>query len=124
MILLRFLVIVCVFILMSAHQSTTFASSQTLKVYKNSGARQCRAVDVPLEVVAKNLADNGIKVISSSCASDGFARTAVCESDSGLLYVYEIDRQHIQKAGELGFAEITKLDGYRQRPCPQPGMLP
>ena len=110
-----------VFALMSAYQS---ASSQTVKVYKNSGARQCRAVDVSVKAMGKTLTDNGIKVFSSTCAHDGLARAAVCDFDAGLFYVYEVTAQDIQKARSLRFDEISKLSGYKERPCPRPSTLP
>ncbi len=98
--------------LMSAHQSAIHASSQAVKVYKNSGARQCRTVDVSVEAMGKTLTDNGIKVFSSTCAQGGLARAAACDFDAGLFYVYEVTAQDIQKASDLGFNEISKLMSY------------
>jgi len=109
---------------MSAHQSAMHASSHTVKVFKNSGARQCRTVDVSGEAMGKTLTDNGIKVFSSTCAHDGLTRVAACDFDAGLFYVYEITAQHIQKARDLGFEEISKLSGYKERPCPRRNSLP
>lgn len=96
------------------------ASSQTIKVYKNNGAIQCGTVGVPLQVMEKALPMNGIEVLSSFCAHDGYLRPAVCGAGTGLINVYEIEARYLQKAIDLGFGEVAKLPQYREIPCRTP----
>lgn len=90
---------------------------QTIKVYKNSGAVQCGTPGVPVEVMEKTLTTNGIEVLSSFCAHDGYDRPAVCGAGTGWINVYEIEARHLQKATGLGFGELGKLPQYQQIPC-------
>jgi hypothetical protein len=65
----------------------------------------------------KTLTMNGIDVLSSFCGYDGYLRTALCGNGTGLINVYEIETQFLQKAIDLGFSEIGKLPQYRKTPC-------
>ena len=96
------------------------ASLQTIKVYKSSGAVQCGTTGLPVEVMEKTLKMNGIEVLSSFCAHDGYLRPAVCGAGTGLINVYEIETRYLQKAIDLGFSELGKLPHYRKIPCRTP----
>lgn len=101
-------------------QEVGSAPPQTIKVYKNSGAVQCGTVGVPVEVMEKTLTMNGIEVLSSFCAHDGYLRSAVCGAGTGLINVYEIETRYFQKAIDLRFGEVGKLPQYRTIPCRTP----
>jgi hypothetical protein len=105
---------------MLSTQNAALSSSHTVWVFKNSGALQCRTVGVPLDVMGKTLSSNNIQVLSSSCATDGLRRIAMCDSDAGLFNVYEIETRNLKKAIDLGFGDISKMFRYREMPCPQP----
>src|SRR5207249_11962458 len=100
-----------------AAQEIGRASAQTIKVYKNTGAVQCGTAGVSVEVMEETLTMNGIEVLSHSCGYDGYLRPAVCGAGTGLINVYEIETQFLQKAIDLGFGEIGKLREYRKTPC-------
>jgi hypothetical protein len=98
-------------------------SSGTVEVVRNSGLKQCDDEAPAPETFAKVLQANGVKVLSSSCASDGAKRPQMCGLDRGLFYVYEIEVVGLSKAVSLGFTEIKKIPGaaqFRKVPCPAP----
>jgi hypothetical protein len=103
---------------MLSTQKAALSSSHTTKVFKSSGALQCRpASGVPLDVMRKTLSKNNIRMLSSFCAGDGGYRIALCDSDAGLFNVYEIETRNLKKAMDLGFADISKMYRYEETPC-------
>jgi hypothetical protein len=113
----RKLILTAALFSMLSTQKAALSSSHTTKVFKSSGALQCRSSGVPLDVMRKSLSRNNIRVLSSSCAGDGLYRIALCDSDAGLFNVYEIEARNLKKAMDLGFADISKMYRYQETPC-------
>lgn len=98
-------------------QNAAIASLQTVWIYKNAGAVQCRTDGIPLDVMEKTLTAEGIEVITSCRTYDGAAYPAVCGGGTGLINVYEIAAANLQKALGLGFGERSRMHGYTGLPC-------
>jgi hypothetical protein len=97
--------------------------AQTVEVVRNSGLKQCGDETPSPDPYAKLLQANGVKVFSSSCATDGAMRPQVCGADRGLFYVYEIDPAALPKALELGFADLQQhpsASRFHKFPCTTP----
>jgi hypothetical protein len=88
--------------------SSGAANAATVEIVRNSGLKQCGDETPSPETFAKLLQTNGVKVLSSACASDGAMRLQVCGADRGLFYVYEIDAAALPKALELGFTDMRQ----------------
>jgi hypothetical protein len=84
------------------------AHTATVEIVRNSGLKQCDDQTPSPAAFAKLLEANGVKVLSSACASDGAMRMQVCGADRGLFYVYEIDAAALPKALELGFTDMRQ----------------
>jgi hypothetical protein len=84
------------------------ANAATVEIVRNSGLKQCDDEMPSPERFAKLLQANGVKVLTSACASDGAMRLQVCGADRGLFYVYEIDAAALSKALELGFTDMRQ----------------
>jgi hypothetical protein len=100
------------------------ATPQTVMVAKNSGTLSCFPSPVSLQEMGKKLTENGIKVLSASCAWDGLDRCMACNCNAGLFYVYEIETHDVRKAVSLGFGDISKLDRYKPMQCRRPNPSP
>lgn len=75
-----------------------------MEVYKYDGSLQCkRGKEIPLDVMAKELTDNGIEVTASRKGSDARVHIAMCGASTGRLNVYSIDSTALSRAEELGF---------------------
>jgi hypothetical protein len=104
--------------------SAVSASGHTVEVIRNSGLKQCGEETPSPEAFARLLQANGVKVLSSLCATDGAMRPQVCGADRGLFYVYEIDAAGLAKALELGFTDLHQhpsASRFRKFACASPG---
>lgn len=104
--------------------SAVHTSGPTVEVIRNSGLKQCGEETPSPEAFARLLRANGVKVLSSLCATDGAMRPQVCGADRGLFYVYEIDATTLPKALELGFTDLHQHplgSRFRKFPCATPG---
>jgi hypothetical protein len=90
-------------------------SVPTVWVYKYRGDVQCGTQGIPLEVMEKTLTEKFIEVFSSCRSGDGLGRPAVCGFAGGSINAYEIDADRLPEAINLGFAEVSKLPGYKGR---------
>ena len=57
-----------------------------------------------MEVMAKELTDGGIAVVSQRKANDGLVHIALCNSATGRVNAYEISAADFHKATALGFS--------------------
>ena len=75
-----------------------------VEVYKYDGTLQCqRGKEIPLDVMAKELADKGIEVKASRKGTDGLLHIAMCGASTGKLNVYSIASEALPQAEALGF---------------------
>ncbi|HRK07359.1 MAG TPA: hypothetical protein PLZ57_06285 [Pseudobdellovibrionaceae bacterium] len=78
-----------------------------VRVFKADGSRQCdRKPGMSVEVMQRELA--GISVYNQEKKPDGLARIQLCGSPSGMINVYEIDRQSLKQAEERGFRRLEE----------------
>jgi hypothetical protein len=120
---------VCAFMLIGGIDTATASSPRpahgaAAEIVRNSGLKQCGDETPSPDTFAKLLQANGVKVLSSACASDGAMRLQVCGADRGLFYVYEIDAAALPKALELGFADMRQqpeASRFRKFPCTNSG---
>lgn len=78
-----------------------------VRIFKADGSRQCdRKPGMSVEVMQRELA--GISVYNQEKKPDGLARIQLCGSPSGMINVYEIDRQALKQAEERGFRRLEE----------------
>lgn len=76
----------------------------TLEIFKYDGTLQCsQGKEIPLETMAKELADKDIEVTNSRKGRDGLTHITVCGASTGILNVYTIGAESLAKAKVLGF---------------------
>ena len=115
---------VTILCILLARVDGALAAPQAVMVAKNSGTLSCFPSPVSLQEMGKILTENGIQVLSASCASDGLYRCMACNCNAGLFYVYEIETHDVGKAVSLGFDDISKLDRYKLMSCQRPNPSP
>ncbi len=100
-------------------------ASQTVRVYENTGERQCEGGGVTLTENAAKLTSAGIDVIDSKCGiQTGVAVMAVCGGSTVNIHTHEIKAHDLDRAEELGFENIIALvskesgTGYAFKQCP------
>jgi hypothetical protein len=80
-------------------------NAKTVLIYKYDGSVQCGGKEpVSLELMAKELTDAGVNIISQRKAYDGRMHSSVCGAATGAINVYEIDISGLQKARDLNFS--------------------
>jgi hypothetical protein len=87
--------------------TTGFGSGAVVQVYKYDGSVQCDADGgIRLEVMARQLARAGVRVIEMRKGSDGRPHPDFCGAPDGTINVYEIDARGLHVAEALGFATL------------------
>ena len=114
-----------VIITMGLLLSLVGCANQTVRVYEDTGEIQCEGGGVTLSENKAKLTNAGIDVIDSQCGvQTGIAVMAVCGGSTVNIHTHEIKAHNLDKAEELGFANITTLvnkesgTGYEFKPCP------
>jgi hypothetical protein len=89
-----------------------------LRVFKATGSLQCGDGGTPLPVMARQLGDAGVTVITSSCGRDGRMHPAVCGAADGRIGIFDIAAADAAAAAKLGFLPLTQLSEAKPAPCP------
>lgn len=89
-----------------------------LRVFKATGSLQCGDGGTPLPVMARQLGDAGVNVITSSCGRDGRMHPAVCGASDGRIAIFEVAAADAAAAAKLGFLPLAQLPDARPAPCP------
>src|SRR4051812_11604087 len=92
-------------------------STDTLSVYRSTGARQCTGGGATLEADQGLLAGAGIRVLSSSCGSTGRMYASVCGGATGDIHIFEIPASQKDAAEKLQFSPLSSLPGAKKSPC-------
>lgn len=80
-----------------------------VKVYKLDGTLQCsEGKKIEISEMEKELTKNNIKVYKSFSENDGMMRIQVCGSPTGNSNVYEINKENLKSAIELGFKQWSR----------------
>lgn len=83
---------------------------RSIEVFKYNGELQCGMGEkIPLDVMAKELENAGVQVISSREMNDGLQHTTVCGAVTGDMNVYQIPSTGWPTAKELGYAWLYHL---------------
>lgn len=88
-----------------------------LKVFKYTGSTQCNDDGVPLKKMAEELRAAGIDYTCAQVSNDGMMRPAVCGGASGDINVFRIHATDLRLAQRLGYAPVSTLPQYQDRPC-------
>ena len=89
-----------------------------LKVFKSDESLQCQPNSgITLEDMAQELIDAGVDVICSQKGSDGMARPAVCDIESGGINVYTINAVNLDDVNSLGYESVEILPDYIDEAC-------
>lgn len=89
----------------------------TLKVFKSALSTQCYNDGIPLDVMAQELADAGVKFTCAQRAFDGMAYPTVCGAPTGEINVFQISAADLTTVQQLGYVEVSSLPHYQDRPC-------
>ncbi|MES2208212.1 MAG: hypothetical protein V4525_15615 [Pseudomonadota bacterium] len=103
----------------STSQSTGNAISDAwIKVYQSDNSKQCQENSgIPLEVMLKKLNQQGIKVKCSQKNNNGMMHIQMCGGATGIINVFEINREDLKTAQKLGFNSVGTLDSYHDIVC-------
>ena len=108
-------------VLLAAAASCAGADSSsppgTIRVFKSLGSVQCAAAGVDLRTLEKQLDDAKLKVLSSSCGSDGRMHAAMCGASDGRIAIFELSAKDAESAAKLGFNAIGALPEAKLLPC-------
>lgn len=88
-----------------------------VRVAKPLGSVQCSGGGVTVQELAKQLGGSGVKVLGSSCATDGRMHAAMCGAADGRLGVLEIGASDLKAAQALGFKPLEDWRGSAAVPC-------
>lgn len=83
---------------------------ETVRVYKVDGTRQCETIrPIPVSELKQQLEDNRVKVLKVEHTTDGVMHIQSCGSETGGVYVFDIQRLSLPKALKLGYKNFKNL---------------
>jgi hypothetical protein len=88
-----------------------------LKIFKYAQSTQCNNDGIPLKKMAEELKAAGITFTCAQRANDGMAYPAVCGGATGDINVFQIYSSDLPLARRLGYAPVSTLPEYQDRPC-------
>ncbi len=88
-----------------------------ISLYKSFGSVQCSGGGTSLQAMEGQLAQAGVKVLSSTCGIDGNAYPAVCGAADGRIGIFEVPAPQAQAAETVGFSALSKLPNASKVAC-------
>lgn len=88
-----------------------------LKIFKYAESTQCNDDGIPLKKMAEELKAAGIRYTCAQRNFDGMAYPAVCGGATGEINVFRIYSSDLPLARRLGYAPVSTLPQYQDRPC-------
>lgn len=88
-----------------------------LKVFKSALSTQCYNDGIPLDVMAQELKAAGVEFTCAQRDFDGMAYPTVCGAPTGEINVFQIFSADLPTVQQLGYAEVSSLPEYQDRPC-------
>lgn len=88
-----------------------------VKVFKSALSTQCYNNGIPLDVMAEELKAAGVEFTCAQRTFDGMAYPAVCGAATGEINVFQIFAADLPTVKRLGYAEVSSLPEYQDRPC-------
>lgn len=92
-------------------------AASAVSVYLSLGSRQCQEGGRTLPQVRQLLSEAGVRVLSSSCGSDGMAYPAVCGAPDGRIAILEVPAEQVEAARKLGFSLLSQRPRAQRQPC-------
>lgn len=86
-------------------------------MFVSLGSLQCSGGGATLPALLAELEAAGVRVLASSCGSDGLARPAVCGIGDGRIAIVEIPGADAVAATALGYAPLSLLPDVTAGPC-------
>ena len=80
-----------------------------VNVYKDANKKQCFSQGMALNVMIKELTENGIAVNCSARKNDGLMYPQACGQNEGTINVYQISSSDFEKAQLLGFKDVKEI---------------
>ncbi len=80
-----------------------------VNVYKDANKKQCFSQGMALNVMVKELTENGIVVNCSARKNDGLMYPQACGQNEGTINVYQISSSDFDKAQLLGFKDVKEI---------------
>ena len=97
-----------------------FYEEDEVLVYISTGEIQCQFEGHSIEVSKGYLIGGGIQVNEEYCGYTSQQYITVCGAGTSDIHVFEIDKQHLNKAENLGFSAVNNLEGgWQQAECPE-----
>jgi len=100
----------------------TFDDGQ-VEVFMYDGTLQCgQGEEIPLERQEEILTAKGIEVMQGRKGADGFMHIAVCGASTGVINIFAIAPEDLDRARELGFSQLItrEMTEKLMRPAPRP----
>lgn len=92
-------------------------AASAVSVYLSLGSRQCQEGGRTVSEVQKLLTDAGVRVLSSSCGTDGMAYPAVCGAPDGRIAILEVPADQVEAARKAGFSLLSQRPRAQRQPC-------
>lgn len=87
------------------------STADPVKVYINSGAKQCLGLGKSLEQTSAILTEAGIDNGAAECGKQqGVLFPAVCGGGTPDVNIHEIDKSDLEQAKQLGFKSVAETD--------------
>lgn len=93
------------------------ASTRSSALYKYAGSKQCFGGGTTLQALQRELAGKGIRVLASSCGTDGRVYAATCGAPDGRIIIFEVPANQAAVAQSLGFAPLATLPEASRVAC-------
>lgn len=91
---------------------------ERVSIYKSLGSAQCQpSSGVSMAVLQRQLEAADVKILSSSCGSNGRIYPAMCGAPDGRIAIFEIPPAQLSKTTALGFAPLSDLPDATRTAC-------
>lgn len=113
----RLLIPLSVSLLAACASEPALSDVAPVRVAKPLGSVQCSPGGLTAADLSRQLAAAGVKVLASSCATDGRMHAAMCGASDGRLGVVEIAAADLKAAEAAGFKPLAHWRGAAAVPC-------
>jgi hypothetical protein len=86
-------------------------------MFVSLGSLQCSGGGTTLPALQADLEAAGVRVLASSCGSDGLPRLTICGVGDGRIAIFEIAQTDEDAATALGYAPLSLLPEATAGPC-------
>lgn len=88
-----------------------------VEVYRSTGSRQCEEGGATPEQLRAQLEAAGVRVLSTTCGSDGRMYPSVCGAPDGRIVIFGISPNQLEAATDAGFMPMAELPDAQRLEC-------